>query len=67
MGEVETEIDGLGWTELPFRIRHAAAVAALPFHHYDPFDRALIAQAMVENLTLVTSDPVAARYGARVF
>ena len=66
LGDVEMEIGDLGWTELPFRIRYAAAVAVLPPHHHDPFDRALIAQAMVEELTLVTSDPVAERYGVRV-
>ena len=36
---------------LPIEIKHAAAVAKLPFHHKDPFDRLLVAQAIVENLT----------------
>lgn len=36
--------------------RHAAAVANLPLHHADPFDRMLIAQAQTEELTLVTHD-----------
>lgn len=35
---------------------HAAAVAALPFHHRDPFDRLLIAQAMVERVPVVSVD-----------
>ena len=43
--------------------RHAAAVETLPFHHRDPFDRLLIAQASIERLTIVTSDPVFRKYG----
>ena len=54
-----------GFDELPIRIRHAAAVAELPWHHRDPFDRILAAQAGVEGLTLVTRDPIFARYGVR--
>ncbi|HZB89765.1 MAG TPA: type II toxin-antitoxin system VapC family toxin [Terracidiphilus sp.] len=41
---------------------HAVTVAALPPIHKDPFDRILIAQAMVEGITLLTADPVIARY-----
>ncbi len=36
---------------LPIEVRHTALVAALPFHHRDPFDRLLIAQALVDRLT----------------
>jgi PIN domain nuclease of toxin-antitoxin system len=41
---------------------HATAVAILPPIHKDPFDRMLVAQATVEGLTLVTSDPTVADY-----
>lgn len=41
---------------------HAHAMEGLPFHHRDPFDRILIAQARSEGFTLVTGDPVFARY-----
>ncbi len=51
-----------GFLELPVTFRHAERVAQLPSHHRDPFDRMLVAQAAVENLTLVTRDPVFARY-----
>ena len=44
------------FTELPLRLAHADALASLPPHHADPFDRMLIAQARLEGLTLVTSD-----------
>jgi len=40
-------------------------VVRLPFHHRDPFDRLLIAQALVEDLTVVTTDPKFHAYGVR--
>ncbi len=42
--------------------RHAVVAGGLPRHHNDPFDRMLIAQAMVEGLTIVTADRAFARY-----
>lgn len=44
-------------------LRHAARVADLPFHHRDPFDRFLAAQALEENLAIVSADRVFSRYG----
>ena len=41
---------------LPVEYRHAARVAALPWHHRDPFDRLLVAQAMVEGMTVISHD-----------
>lgn len=41
---------------LPIYAAHVLAVAALPDHHRDPFDRILIAQALVETMTLVSAD-----------
>lgn len=43
-------------------LEHAARVADLPFHHRDPFDRLLAAQALHEGLTLVSADPVFRKY-----
>lgn len=51
-----------GFTELPIEIAHAVRSAELPPHHRDPFDRLLVAQAQVEELTLVTSDPAILAY-----
>jgi len=42
-----------------------ARVATLPFHHRDPFDRLLAAQALGEELTLVSADPVFRKYGVK--
>jgi PIN domain nuclease of toxin-antitoxin system len=46
-----------GISSLPIEHSHALRVAALPYHHHDPFDRLLIAQAQVERIALMTVDP----------
>jgi PIN domain nuclease of toxin-antitoxin system len=51
-----------GYAELAVTGAHAAALAALPPIHKDPFDRMLVAQAIVEGLTLLTSDRMVAKY-----
>lgn len=55
-------LEDADFRELPIAFAHAAAVADLPAHHTDPFDRLLIAAARVEGLTIVTSDTQFARY-----
>lgn len=54
-------IEASGFLELPVRVAHAAAVSDLAFHHADPFDRLLIAQAITEPLKLLTADAVLAK------
>ncbi len=51
-----------GYSELPVSGDHAVAVRSLPLIHKDPFDRILVAQATVEGITLLTADPIVARY-----
>ncbi|MBM4320068.1 MAG: type II toxin-antitoxin system VapC family toxin [Deltaproteobacteria bacterium] len=51
---------------LPIVQEHALRVASLPRYHGDPFDRRLVAQALVERVPLITVDGWAARYGAEV-
>ena len=51
-----------GYSELPILSEHAVAVGTLPAIHKDPFDRLLVAQAIVEGITLVTSDAYVAEY-----
>ena len=51
---------------LPVEHAHALAVSSLPPHHHDPFDRLLVAQAMLERLTIVTADPAIARYDVEI-
>ena len=48
---------------IPIRTEHVAYLDRLPLHHTDPFDRILMAQSVVESLTLVTSDDAIRRYG----
>jgi PIN domain nuclease of toxin-antitoxin system len=55
-------IGGSGFVDLPVTALHAAAVAGLPPHHRDPFDRLLVAQAMTEPLILLTADAALLEY-----
>jgi PIN domain nuclease of toxin-antitoxin system len=52
-----------GFEELPISVRHTEIVQSLPFHHKDPFDRLLIAQAMGERIPIVSRDPLFDTYG----
>lgn len=51
-----------GYHELPVTSEHAVAVAGLPPIHKDPFDRILIAQSIIEGITLLTLDGLVANY-----
>ena len=62
---VPTRVERLGVLPLPIDHAHALHVSSLPPHHRDPFDRLLIAQAQLERLSLLTSDPVFAAYDVR--
>ncbi len=64
--EVRTAALADGFVPLPFTLEHALAVAQLPDHHRDPFDRILVAQARVEPLHLLTHDGIVAAYGGDV-
>lgn len=55
-------IGQLGFNALPVSAAHAAATESLPWHHRDPFDRLLVAQATVEGAALVTADSRIAAY-----
>ena len=52
-----------GFQPLAITLGHIARVVALPFHHRDPFDRLLVAQAIDQDLTIVSIDPVFESYG----
>jgi PIN domain nuclease of toxin-antitoxin system len=56
----------LDFDPLPVTTAHAQQVEHLPWHHRDPFDRLLVAQAALEEHALVSSDPQMARYGVEV-
>ena len=62
--ELLAEIEPAGFRLLPVTGEHAAAVARLPAVHNDPFDRMLVALAIVERMQLVTADEAIIPYGA---
>lgn len=47
---------------LPITLKHGLAAAELPAHHQDPFDRMMVAQAVMEDLVLITRDPMIQQY-----
>jgi PIN domain nuclease of toxin-antitoxin system len=51
---------------LPVQLSHALRVGRLPPHHRDPFDRLLVAQALVEGVPLVSADPALAPYPVEI-
>ena len=60
-------LEQLAATPLAFRPEHVSEISALPPIHKDPFDRALIAQTIVENLTMVTIDGEIPKYASDRF
>lgn len=68
------EIEG-GWAEaipriglqsLPVTALHAQAVESLPWHHRDPFDRLLVAQALTEEMPVISADDMLGRYDVQI-
>jgi PIN domain nuclease of toxin-antitoxin system len=59
-------ITHLAVTVMPISVLHVGRAQALPFHHRDPFDRMMIAQAMEEGLTIVTRDRHFRAYGVPI-
>lgn len=55
-----------GAQPLPVTLDHAAAVGELPWHHRDPFDRLLVAQALTEDAAIVSRDEPLSAYGVTI-
>jgi PIN domain nuclease of toxin-antitoxin system len=64
--DLPDRIRGFGHEILPIRAEHAWRAGALPRHHRDPFDRMIVAQALAEDLVLVTHDERLADYELRI-
>jgi PIN domain nuclease of toxin-antitoxin system len=60
---MEREIAENGFRILPIEPKHTALLTTMPFHHRDPFDRLLVAQASVEGISLVSADTQLDAYG----
>ena len=56
-------IEGNGFKVLAIEPRHTAVLTTLPFHHRDPFDRLIVAQALMESIAVVSCDTVLDAYG----
>lgn len=65
-GDLPQQLAAQGFRELSFTVAHAGALADLPWHHRDPFDRMLLSQATHEGLTFVTVDRRCAAYDVPV-
>jgi PIN domain nuclease of toxin-antitoxin system len=61
--DFDAKLAAESFEQLPLTATHARAVSMLPWHHRDPFDRMLVAQAESEGLVLLTADEVLTRYG----
>ncbi len=55
---IQHAIDDNEFEVLPIQVQHTALVATLPFQHKDPFDRLLIAQALTEDISLVSNETI---------
>jgi PIN domain nuclease of toxin-antitoxin system len=62
---MESAIRDNGFGIVPIDVKHAHTLLAMPFHHRDPFDRMLVAQAMVENMSIVSNDSALDAYSVR--
>lgn len=65
VGDLGVVISRQSFVELPISLRHGQVAGALPGPHRDPFDRMLIAQAMLEGLTLISNQQAFDVYGVR--
>jgi PIN domain nuclease of toxin-antitoxin system len=63
--DLEEQLGEKRFTELPVRVRHVRALRDLPDLHRDPFDRMLVAQAIADNLVIVTADSQVRAYPAK--
>jgi PIN domain nuclease of toxin-antitoxin system len=64
--DLQNDVTHGGFELLPIQVAHIEQTEQLPPHHRDPFDRMLVAQALVEGATLVTRDPKISPYGVSV-
>ena len=62
---VQRQVELNGFSLLPISLEHASRVAGLPFHHRDPFDRLLAAQALIDGMSIVSADPIFRKYGVK--
>jgi len=62
---IESQLSENDFSLLPILPRHTALLTTMPFHHRDPFDRLIVAQALSEGMPLVSTDATLDAYGIR--
>lgn len=65
IADLEAIIVSQGFQDLPVSVRHGQAAGALPGPHRDPFDRMLVAQAILDNLVLVSNERIFHAFGVQ--
>jgi PIN domain nuclease of toxin-antitoxin system len=63
---IATSLERFSTEFLTIQIEHAMTAPTLPVHHKDPFDRMLVAQALAEELTLITADEILRKYACSI-
>ncbi len=63
--DIDTIVEDEGFSKLPINLYHGEIAGRLPLHHKDPFDRMLIAQAKIMELSLVTNDSKVKLYAVK--
>jgi PIN domain nuclease of toxin-antitoxin system len=63
---IPSRIAHYGFQLLPIEMKHVLQLRVLAEHHRDPFDRILVAQSQVEQLPIITSDPIIPKYSVQV-
>lgn len=63
---VQSQVSANGFNILPISLTHTLKVGELALHHHDPFDRLLISQALVEEMTILSKDAIFKQYEAQV-
>jgi PIN domain nuclease of toxin-antitoxin system len=64
---IDVCLNKYGFAIVPIEPKRTAALTTLPFHHKDPFDRLLVAQARVEGIPIISGDPVLDSYPIKRF
>ncbi len=59
---IKNRVQANALTPFPLTVEHAVQLQNMPFHHRDPFDRLLVAQALIENIPILSADTVLSAY-----
>ncbi|MBC8497203.1 MAG: type II toxin-antitoxin system VapC family toxin [Anaerolineales bacterium] len=63
---IQEQVATNAFMNLPLQLKHTLHVYTLPMHHRDPFDRVLVAQSQIENMPILSADPILRRYPVEI-